>query len=92
MSSVRLLPDSVINRIKAGETIERVFEQLKRAGVFHIAGIRKEVERHDRSRLDVSPEGLTPLELLDRYFKSRDIEAARREELLERAQDIIEPQ
>lgn len=69
-----------------------VFEQLKRAGVFHIAGIRKEVERSDRSRLDVSPEGLTPLELLDRYFKSRDIEAARREELLERAQGIIEPQ
>lgn len=69
-----------------------VFEQLKRAGAFHIAGIRKEVERHDRSRLDVSPEGLTPLELLDRYFKSRGIEAARREELLERAKSIIKPQ
>ncbi len=67
-----------------------VFEQLKRAGVFHIAGIRKEVERRDRSRLDVSPEGLTPLELLERYFTSRGIEAARREELLERAKDIIE--
>ena len=68
-----------------------VFEQLKRAGVFHIAGIRKEVERRDRSRLDVSPEGLTPLELLARYFTSRGIEAARRQELLERAKDIIEP-
>lgn len=68
-----------------------VFEQLKRAGVFHIAGIRKEVERRDRSRLDVSPEGLTPLELLERYFTSRGIEAARRQELLERAKDIIEP-
>ena len=67
-----------------------VFEQLKRAGVFHIAGIRKEVERRDRSRLDVSPEGLTPLELLERYFTSRGIKAARREELLERAKDIIE--
>ena len=67
-----------------------IVEQMKRAGVFHIAGIRKEVERQDRSRLDVSPEGLTPLELLDRYFKSRDIESARRQELLERAKDIIE--
>lgn len=67
-----------------------IVEQLKRAGVFHIAGIRKEVERQDRSRLDVSPEGLTPLELLDRYFRSRDIEPARREALLERAKDIIE--
>lgn len=69
-----------------------IFEQLKRAGAFHIAGIRKEVERHDRSRLDVSPEGLTPLELLDRYFKSRGIEAVRREQLLERAKGIIKPQ
>ena len=68
-----------------------IVDQLKRAGVFHIAGIRKEVERQDRSRLDVSPEGLTPLELLDRYFRSRDIEPARREALLERAKDIIEP-
>ena len=67
-----------------------IVDQLKRAGVFHIAGIRKEVERPDRSRLDVSPEGLTPLELLDRYFRSREIESARREALLERAKDIIE--
>lgn len=67
-----------------------IVEQLKRAGVFHIAGLRKEVERQDRPRLDVSPEGLTPLELLERYFRSRDIESARREELLERAKDIIE--
>lgn len=67
-----------------------IFDALKRAGVFHVAGIRKEIERHDRSRLDVSPEGLTPLELLDRYFRSRDIGGTRREELLEKAKDIIE--
>lgn len=67
-----------------------IVEQLKRAGVFHIAGLRKEVERQDRPRLDVSPEGLTPLELLERYFRSREIEPARREELLERAKGIIE--
>ena len=66
-----------------------IFAQLKRDGVFHIAGIRKEVERRDRTRLDVSPEGLTPLELLERYFKSREIDAARRGELLQRAKDII---
>lgn len=69
-----------------------IFDAMKRAGVFHVAGIRKEVERHDRSRLDVSPEGLTPMQLLDSYFKSRDIGGARREELLEKAKDIIEPE
>lgn len=67
-----------------------IFDALKRAGVFHVAGIRKEIERHDRSRLDVSPEGLTPLELLDRYFRSLDMGGTRREELLEKAKDIIE--
>jgi len=84
----------VIQLTAETETLLRdaaIFEQMKRAGVFHIAGIRKEVERHDRSRLDVSPEGLTPLELLDRYFKSRSISGARREELLAFAKDIIEP-
>ena len=60
-----------------------VIEAIKRAGVFHIAGIRKQVERGSRSRLGVSPEGLSPLELLERYFESRDVDEARREELLQ---------
>lgn len=83
---IQLTPETD-NLLKEGT----IFDALKRAGVFHVAGIRKEVERSDRSRLDVSPEGLTPLELLDRYFKSRDIGSARRAELLEKAKDIIEP-
>ena len=65
-------------------------EAIKRAGVFHIAGIRKQVERGSRSRLGVSPEGLSPLELLERYFESRDVDEARREELLHLASKIIE--
>ncbi|MCY4539981.1 MAG: exonuclease SbcCD subunit D [Chloroflexi bacterium] len=66
-----------------------IIEALKRAGVFHIAGIRKDVERGGRTRLGRSPEGLSPLELLERYFETRGVDAARREALLERAQDII---
>ncbi len=66
-----------------------IIEALKRAGVFHIAGIRKDVERGRRTRLDRSPEGLSPLELLERYFEIREVDAARREALLERAQDIV---
>jgi len=82
---IQLTPETD-NLLKEGS----IFDALKRAGVFHVAGIRKEVERHDRSRLDVSPEGLTPLELLDIYFKSRDVGSTRREELLEKAKDIID--
>ncbi len=67
-----------------------IVEELKRAGVFHIAGIRKDVERGKRTRLGENPEGLTPMELLERYFESRDLDAARREALLERARDIVE--
>jgi DNA repair protein SbcD/Mre11 len=84
---IQLTPETD-NLLKEGS----IFDALKRAGVFHVAGIRKEVERHDRSRLDVSPEGLTPLELVDIYFKSRDTGGARREELLEKAKAIIEPE
>ena len=67
-----------------------IVEELRRAGVFHIAAMRKQVERGSRSRLGVSPEGLTPLELLERYFESRDVDEARREELLRLAAEIIE--
>ena len=41
-------------------------------------------------RLDVSPEGLSPLELLERYFESREVDAARRAALLELAREIVE--
>ena len=67
-----------------------IVEELKRAGIFHIAGIRKDVERGKRTRLGENPEGLMPMELLERYFESRDVDAARREALLERARDIVE--
>ena len=83
--TIRLTPES--------ETLlndRQVADALKRAGVFHIAGVRKEVDRPLRTRLGVSPEGLTPLELLERYFESRDVDAARRKELLGRARGIVE--
>ena len=67
-----------------------IVNELKRAGVFHIAGISKDVDRRTRSRLGVSPEGKTPMELLARYFESRDVEAARRDELLKLARGIVE--
>lgn len=67
-----------------------IVNELKRAGVFHIAGISKDVDRRARARLGVSPEGMTPMQLLARYFESRDVEAERREELLRLAREIVE--
>lgn len=67
-----------------------IVKELKRAGVFHIAGISKDVERRARARLGVSPEGLTPMQLLARYFEGRDVEAGRREALLRLAREIVE--
>ncbi len=67
-----------------------IVNELRRAGVFHIAGISKDVDRRARARLGTSPEGLTPMQLLERYFESRDVAAGRREALLRLAREIIE--
>lgn len=64
-------------------------DELRRAGVFHIAAISKVVERPQRTRLGVNPEGLTALELLERYFEARDVAAERREALLRLAREIV---
>jgi len=64
-------------------------DALRQAGVFHIAGIRKDVERTTRARLGGSPEGLSHEELLERYFISREIPTDRRQELMTAAADIM---
>ncbi|MCE2473902.1 MAG: hypothetical protein J4G18_18785 [Anaerolineae bacterium] len=65
-----------------------IHQELRRAGVFHIAALSKDVERPVRTRLGLNPEGLTPLELLERYLDAREVEAGRRAELLRLAQEI----
>lgn len=66
-----------------------VRNELQQAGVFSIAGISKDVEQEARMRLGDSPEGLTPLELLERYLQTRSVSANRRDKLLEAARTII---
>lgn len=64
--------------------------QLEAASSLTIA---REVESEERARLgEVSPEALTPLELIERYFESRDLPQERRGELLERARSLLESQ
>jgi exonuclease SbcD len=67
-------------------------ETLRQAGVFHLAAIKKEIEEPVRARLGASPEGLTPEELLERYLISKEIEPERREELLNAASAILNPE
>jgi exonuclease SbcD len=63
---------------------------LKEAGINHLAGIRKLIEQPSRARLGGSPEGLTPIELLERYLISKEIDEERRQELMEAAEKIFE--
>lgn len=65
-------------------------DELKRVGVYQLAGIRKQVEQTVRARLGANPEGLTNAELLERYFLSKEIAPDRRQELLDAAQAIFD--
>ncbi len=67
-----------------------VREALRRAGVFFVAAVRKEVEQPERLRLGGSPEGLTPPQLLEGYLKSTGVADERREELMDAAQAIFD--
>lgn len=66
-------------------------DALRQAGVFHTAGIRRDVERPTRSRLGTNPEGLTHEELLEQYFISKGVDAEQRKRLLEAAHGIMFP-
>lgn len=68
-----------------------VFDALKRAGVVYVAAIRKDVESPARQRLGDNPEGLTHLQLLERYLdKVKGVSPERRDELLSAAESIFE--
>jgi exonuclease SbcD len=52
--------------------------------------VAREVETDIRTRLgNLAPEGLTPVELLQRYFESRKVEADRMRSLLACAEDLL---
>ncbi len=86
---VRLLLElSPETEARLNENILR--DELKRVGVYQIAGVRKQVESPTRARLGANPEGLTHIELLERYLISKEIPEDRRDELLEAAHPIFE--
>ncbi|MBE0689135.1 MAG: exonuclease SbcCD subunit D [Anaerolineae bacterium] len=67
-----------------------VRDALRRARVSAVAAIRKEVDQPARARLGDNPEGLTDLELLERYMISKQIDGDRRAQLLSEAENIID--
>ncbi len=81
---LKLSPDT---ELLFNETIIR--DELKHARAYYTAALRKHVEQPSRARLGGSPEGLTPMELLERYLLSKETSLERRTELLEAAQLII---
>ena len=69
-------------------------EEMRRAlldwGVYHIAGIAQEVERPRRIRLaGDNPEGLSPLQLLERYLETKSVRPDRIELLLKHATALV---
>ncbi len=64
-------------------------DELRRAGVNMIAAVSKDVDQPARTRLGGSPEGLTDLQLLERYLASRDVDRDRRVLLLAAAETIF---
>lgn len=62
---------------------------LQEAGVFHVAGIKRDIERPERARLGTNPEGLSHEELLEHYLISREVETERRQQLLSAAKEIM---
>lgn len=81
---LKLSPDT---ELLFNETIIR--DELKHARAYYTAALRKHVEQPTRARLGASPEGLTPMELLERYLLSKEVSLERRTELLEAAQTIV---
>jgi len=60
------------------------------ADAFTVAGVIREIEWGVRSRLGaVSVESMTPLELLDRYFETKDMPGPEKQALLEDAKRVI---
>lgn len=62
---------------------------LQEAEVFHVAGIKREIESTDRARLGTNPEGLSHEELLEKYLISREYDTERRQQLMQAAEEIM---
>ena len=59
------------------------------AAASHLS-IKREVEMEERARLGTtSVEALTPIELLEKYLESRQVDGERQQQLLAKAEEIL---
>ena len=72
--------------------VGQIEQALRERGASSIAAIQRQVDQPARMRLGTTPEGLTPLELLEKYFVSRDYSSQRIERLLDAAQELMDDQ
>ncbi|HYO87489.1 MAG TPA: hypothetical protein VER79_02515, partial [Candidatus Limnocylindrales bacterium] len=78
------------------ETANRLNEKtlrdaLHEAGADSTGGIQKAIEQAARTRLGSSPEGLTDMQLLDTFLKSKQVLEGRRVQLTEAARPLLDP-
>ncbi len=59
------------------------------AGANIVAAIQRKIDRPTRRRLGPSPEGLTPLQLLEKYLEAKQVNPDRVEVLIEKADQIF---
>jgi exonuclease SbcD len=64
-------------------------DEIMQRGANMVAGIHRQVERPERTRLGLNPEGLKPSELLERYLQNRDLSPEQIENLLAAAAQIF---
>lgn len=69
--------------------LDEIREALHAKNVNVVAAVQKEVERPARARLGGSPEGLTPIQLLERYLLQKGMMPDRISLLLERAEPFL---
>jgi exonuclease SbcD len=82
---VQLTPETD-NLLKDDQVRQAVYD----AGAYYVAAVEHLLERRERIRLGISPEGLTHEELLDKYLQSRNLAPEARERLLALGKDIID--
>lgn len=70
--------------------VGEIEQALRVANVSAVAGIQRQVDHPTRARLGPTPEGLNPIELLQRYFESRDVPADRIDYLLTKAEAMMQ--
>lgn len=68
------------------KTIEQA---IRDSGASIVAAIQRDVQHPARMRLGPTPEGLSPLELMERYFQSKEVLPERIDELLQVAQEFF---